>query len=132
MKGEIGVLNVGAGDTKLSFDPKNPADCIRAARIVKDMIRRGYALLIEIEENGEKINRRVHDFDETKFEYIIADFDPLVAQSVDREEGNVEQAATPGGDQGATSEHPSQRGKHKKRIPAAGVRGTAVPHIAGG
>lgn len=39
MNGEVGVLNVGAGDTKLSFDPSNQADRIRAARIVKDMSR---------------------------------------------------------------------------------------------
>ncbi|MEO8391171.1 hypothetical protein [Polaromonas sp.] len=38
--GSVGILNVGDGDTKLSFDPKNPAERIRAARIVRDMIRR--------------------------------------------------------------------------------------------
>ena len=79
--GTVGVLNVGAGDTKLSFDPTNPAERIRAARIVKDMIRRGYALLIEVEKNpqGEPVYKRATDFDENTCEYIIADFDPVTA-----------------------------------------------------
>lgn len=46
MIGVVGILNVGCGDTKLSFDPTNQAECIRAARIVTDMIRRGYALMV--------------------------------------------------------------------------------------
>ena len=52
--GSIAILNVGAGDTRLSFDKANPAEAIRAARIVKDMLRRGYALLVEVERDGQK------------------------------------------------------------------------------
>lgn len=136
MNGQIGVLNVGAGDTKLSFDPKNPADCIRAARIVKDMIRRGYALLIEVDENGVKINRRVFDFDESRFEYIIADFDPLVAADVDKREAgtdekNVNSAAPAPSAESPTAQRPRLK-KGNRAVSAHGVRGTAVPHIAGG
>ena len=36
-KGKVNILNVGAGDLELSFDPNNPAERIRAARIVKDL-----------------------------------------------------------------------------------------------
>jgi hypothetical protein len=131
---DVGILNVGCGDTKLSFDPKNPADCIRAARIVKDMLRRGFALIVEVEENGVKVNRRVHDFDETKCEYIIADFDPLVAADVDNqgrqdEETNSTEAA-PASDEVAAAKGSSR--KQKRRIPARGAKAVAVPHIAGG
>lgn len=77
MNGQVGILNVGAGDTKLSFDKSNMAERIRAARIVKDMMARGYVLLIEVEENGQKINRRCMEFDENVCEYIIADFAPV-------------------------------------------------------
>ena len=38
--GSVAVLNVGAGDLKLSFDPKNPAELKKAAGIVKDMLAR--------------------------------------------------------------------------------------------
>ena len=37
--GEIGILNVGAGDTKLTFDKNNPAERIRSARIVAEYHR---------------------------------------------------------------------------------------------
>ena len=73
MSGEVGILNVGAGDTKLVFDNKNPAETQRAARIVKDMIRRGFALFIEIGRNDKgPIYQRAHDFDEATTEYIVA------------------------------------------------------------
>lgn len=58
--GEVGVLNVGAGDTRLMFDKSNPADCIRAARIVKDMLRRGYALLIEVGKDADGKPKHQH------------------------------------------------------------------------
>ena len=69
--GEVAILNVGAGDTKLSFDPSNPTEARRAAKIVKDMIRRGFAVLIEVgsDERGP-LYRRAHDFDEATAEYI--------------------------------------------------------------
>lgn len=83
MTGTVGILNVGAGDTKLSFDPRNPAERIRAARIVRDMIRRGYALLVEVAPGQYQ---RATDFDEARCEYIIADFDPVTAAEADSAE----------------------------------------------
>lgn len=91
----MGILNVGCGDTKIVFDPNNPQDMIRAARIVKDMLRRGYALLVtvpgETGPDGKPIYRRATDFDEKTCEYIIADFDPLVAKEQDEYEGQKDQ-----------------------------------------
>lgn len=104
MAGQVGILNVGAGDTKLVFDPSNPADCIRAARVVKDMIRRGYALLVDTgkRDAGDRpIYARAKDFDETKFEYIIADFDPLIAAE---EDANAEDESTAAQSDGAPGE----------------------------
>lgn len=86
MTGSVAILNVGAGDTKLSFDRANPSEAIRAARIVKDMLRRGYALLVEVERNGEKAFERALDFREDTSEYIIADFDPVAAYDADTNE----------------------------------------------
>ena len=89
MTGQIGILNVGAGDTKLSFDKNNPAERIRSARIVTDMLRRGYALLIEVtDKKGQTSYTRVHEFRESTCEYIIADFDPVVAAQEDANERN--------------------------------------------
>jgi hypothetical protein len=120
--GTVGILNVGAGDTKLSFDPNNPAERIRAARVVKDMIRRGYALLIQREPGGPFV--RATDFDENVCEYVIADFDPLQAAEADQhdEEETQQPAAAPGAARKAT----------KKRVKAESVRAVSVAPSAGG
>lgn len=144
--GSVGILNVGAGDTKLSFDPNNPAEVIRASRIVKDMIRRGYALLVQVgtAEDGAPKYQRAKDFDEKTAEYVIADFDPIIAE---REDANEAQASTENFDQEKTpqTQHvpddavslgggktPSRRGKKDKRIPASSTSAVAVSRTAGG
>lgn len=135
MKGTVGVLNVGVGDTKLSFDPTNPAERIRAARIVKDMIRRGYALLVETEQNGKKVFTRALDFDENVCEYVIADFDPTAAAPA-----AAEQAHHHGQEQGEARPYETAPaaapGKAKrapvKRVKAEEVRSVAVARSAGG
>lgn len=138
MTGTVGILNVGAGDTKLVFDPANSQDCIRAARIVKDMIRRGYALLIEVvQSDGTKQYQRAYDFKEDSFEYIVADFDPVVAQTEDVEEEapqvGVELAAGDGGQSLATPPRKSGRkGSRTKRVSATGTKAVAVARSAGG
>lgn len=143
MSGEVGILNVGAGDTKLVFDPTNPQEMIRAARIVKDMIRRGYALLVEVKNpKGPSTFRRAYDFDEKTCEYIIADLDPVAAQKADEEEAELDQAATTSSPSGSTpSEETSGKGGTKagrrksvatKRVHASTTRTVAVGRTAGG
>jgi len=135
-QGEVGILNVGAGDTKIVFDPKNPQEMIRAARIVKDMLRRGYALLIEIEPG--KFTRAL-DFDETKFEYIIADFDPMQAANADKLEVANGQTGKPKAAEADTAASPGTRGsgngwrRGRRAIPASSTRSAvAVGRTAGG
>ena len=117
--GTVGILNVGAGDTKLVFDNKNPQEKARASRIVKDMIRRGFALFIEIGQNEKgPIYQRAHDFDEHTAEYIVA--------------------GSPGDSEGNTHEQEpaSQARKGRKaaprRVPAAKTNAVAVARTAGG
>jgi len=138
--GEVGLLNVGTGDIRLSFDPNNPAERIRAARVVKDMLRRGYALLVEHEINGVKGFRRALDFDENTYEYVIADLDPLAAAAADAEEpkhvqvqeerssATAEPAANP--PVAAPAPTPNKRGR--KRVPVESARAVAVARTAGG
>ena len=142
--GQIGILNVGAGDTKLTFDKNNPAEMIRSARIVTDMLRRGYALLIEIDDGkGGKVYTRAHEFREDTCEYIIADFDPTPAQTnqeeMNHERGDdVEPAAAAGDGAAAEGSEPEitiKKGRPKRKplaIPASGVTGIAVSRSAGG
>jgi hypothetical protein len=128
---EVGILNVGAGDIRISFDPKNAGERIRAARIVKDMLRGGYALLVKV----GKSYQRALDFDESKCEYIVADFDPT--------QGGVQGAPTPepavaakcacGCGGAVTPGKRYLRGHHnRKRVPAEKTHSVAVSRSAGG
>jgi hypothetical protein len=133
-KGAVGILNVGAGDTKLSFDKNNPAERIRAARVVKDMLRRGYALLVEVDTPSGKKFTRALDFDEAVCEYIIADFDPIIAAKHDSEEvpsGKQDEAETSDSRAIEARAQPTRR-VIKKRIPAESAKSVAVARTAGG
>lgn len=129
-EGELAVLSVGEGDIKLSFDPNKPAERIRAARIVKDMLRRGYALMVEV---GGKWTR-VREFDETVCEYIIADFDPEASheQSETAPAGGAAAAASEGDAGQPAKPATGKRGPYRKRVPAASAKGVSVAPIAGG
>lgn len=132
--GNLAILNVGSGDTKLSFDKSNPAECIRAARIVKDMLKRGYALLIEVgkDADGRAKYQRVLSFDENVCEYIIADLDPTAVEA----QGEENVGATPGYDVVGPNfiGKPVKPGKKDrvKRVAADSATGVAVAPTAGG
>lgn len=132
----IGILNVGAGDTKLTFDKTNPAEMIRAAKIVKDMLRRGYALLVEVERDGEKAFERVLEFKEGTCEYIIADFDTETAAEADATENQDAQgegeATQPSISAPRPRGRPQGRKTARRAIPAYGATGVAVARSAGG
>lgn len=75
----LSILNVGEGDNKLSFDPEKPVERERAAHIVTDMLRRGYAISIRTDrknKHGEPIYARVKGFDPNTCEYIIDNLSP--------------------------------------------------------
>lgn len=134
--GELAILNVGDGDTKLSFDPKNPAERIRAARIVADMLKRGYALLIQLPDGSYT---RCLEFREDVCEYVIADFDPVTAEEHDAQEeqhngdqqGKASEGSAPAA---AAADAPRKRGRPRKvtSIPAGSARAVAVAPTAGG
>jgi hypothetical protein len=132
MAGTLGILNVGAGDTKIVFDRSNPADCIRAARVIKDMLRRGYALLAEIDQpDGTKKFQRVREFREDTFEYVIADLDPD-AETAD-EKADVTGAPGAPAAEGAAASRPKGRPRVRNRVlDATSTRAHAVAHTAGG
>lgn len=141
--GELALLNVGTGDTKLTFDNKNPAETIRAKRIVEDMLRRGYALLIEVKKGRKTEYRRVKAFDAKTCEYIIADFDGYEAGRADeRAKGNEtegasgERSSAEPGDQEASevAGAPAKKGRRTRdvRVSASSTRGVAIAPSAGG
>ena len=118
-RGEVGILNVGAGDTKLSFDPKNPIERERAARIVTDMLKRGYALLVQVgEKKGEPVYQRAKAFDPKTCEYIIA--------------GGPDEEINIGGPGMEPHRGPGRPRKAERRVPAHSTRAVAVGRTAGG
>ena len=116
--GTLAILNVGVGDTKLSFDPAKPAEVKRASAVVEDMLKRGFALLIQIGEDDQgPIYRRAKSFDPATAEYIIVG-------APDTEEQSHEQE----------SASPLRRGRKAKevRIPTSKTNTIAVARTAGG
>jgi hypothetical protein len=135
--GDIGILNVGAGDTKISFDRNNPEDCARAARTVADMIRRGYVILIEAghDDKGETLYRRVKEFREDTCEYIIAGDTDVGARNEERHEQSGGAAAPREGSAQTGETRRQTRGARTsgtRSIHASAVSGIAVGRTAGG
>lgn len=122
----LSVLNVGAGDTKLSFDKDKPAERERAARIVTEMLRMGYAILVQVgEKDGRPLFQSASAFDPDTCEYIVAGLP---------EEEEREIAAQIRGDEAvvpAPTPAPKQRAA-RRRLPAAKTRAVAVARSAGG
>ena len=125
--GELSILNVGAGDVKISFDTANVAETIRASRIVRDMLRRGYALLVEVERDGEKKFERALDFNENTGCYIVADFDPIT-EDQKHGEGKQTEAGVPH----LIAEAPAKPHSRRKQVPARSTRAVAIARSAGG
>lgn len=135
--GTVGILNVGAGDTKLTFDKTNMAETIRAGQIVRDMLRRGYALLIEVDDGaGGKTHARAMDFDENTAEYIIAAGpEPIAAEPIAEEPIEADPAAEAA--QPPPEEVPARRrgrppGTKVQRVSAVTTNAIAVSRTAGG
>jgi hypothetical protein len=61
------ILNVGHGDTKLTFDKKKPAERKHAQQVVSDMLKLGYAICVK---EGDRWVRAT-SFDPHKNQYLI-------------------------------------------------------------
>lgn len=110
----MAILNVGDGDTKITFDKNNTEERNRACRIVKDMLKRGYAILVQAgEKDGKPIFYRATDFDPETAEYIVAGMpDEALSESI------IEVIPSPG--------------KRIKRLPAEKTKAVSVARSAGG
>ena len=117
--GELAILNVGEGDTKLVLDNPTPEEKIHPAKTIKDMVRRGYAILVEVgkDEKGP-LYRRVHDFDENTLEYIIA--------------GGPEEATEKKNERVPRAGAAKRRGGNTQRVRASDTNAVAVARTAGG
>lgn len=119
----LAILNVGTGDTKLSFDKEKPEERERACRIVMDMLKRGFAILVEVQVGDETLYRRAKAFDPETCEYIVAG-DP---------ESETELELHPDVTPPAAPERTGKRGRGRtRRVPADGTKAVSVARSAGG
>ena len=144
--GCLEILNIQGGDTKIVFDNNNVAEVIRAKRIITDMLRRGYALIVEVDRDGEKRYERVQEFDETKGEYIIADLDLVASDPEEASDTVVDELSRSDATarlSGATEDNKlckcgrpaHHRGACKgprKSLPMESTKATAIGRSAGG
>jgi hypothetical protein len=72
MHGKLRILNVGEGDLTIKFDNTNQIEKDRAAKIIGDLLKQGYAIMVQIgsDEKGP-LYRRVQSFDASTSEYVV-------------------------------------------------------------
>lgn len=121
---ELSLLNVGTGDTKISFDEEaSPEQLKNAAAAVNDMIRRGYVVLVEVgkDEKGP-LYRRALEFDGETNEYIVAGLPEDLLENPKEEVPREPRTRVKTG----------KRAPAKRRVSARKAGAVAVPRTAGG
>ena len=63
----LDVLNCGMGHLEFNFDKSSPKDVAEAKKVIEDMLRRGYTIIVEHE--GE--THRVTSFDPEQEVYYV-------------------------------------------------------------
>ncbi|HYE70631.1 MAG TPA: hypothetical protein VD932_03815 [Aquabacterium sp.] len=133
--GQLGILNVGAGDTKISFDPSKPAEVERACAVVMDMIRRGYAIMVQVgERDGKPLYMRAESFDPATAEYIVVGLPETNVAAAEPKLRNPETNEPDDDDKAQEAEEasPPKRKGRGRRIAARSTHGVAVAPISGG
>lgn len=121
--GKLSCLSVNDGDIEISFDTEDCAEAIRAKRIITDMLKRGYALLIKMAD-GRYV--RAHEFDEKQGVYVIADYDPQEEIKTDDKEEISNEKPEP------TLKKADRRTKQYRRQTMSSSEVVAVAPSAGG
>jgi hypothetical protein len=118
------ILNVSDGDTKVTFDKDVPLDCERASRIVTDMLRRGYAIMVQVgEKDGRPIFQRAINFDSTTQEYIVMGLSDIEEKDI---AAKLEIEVQP-----ARKAKAKYRGGSRKRV-SSDVKAVSIGRSAGG
>lgn len=110
MDGSLSVLNCAAGDIRVSFDKDDPQEIVRAKRIIKDMLARGYLLFVEQPEGLIPVKK----FDPEREVYILAD-------------GPTEEP-----EPAVEGEQPKKKRGRPKGVPMRTTKATGIPRTAGG
>jgi hypothetical protein len=156
--GSLSVLNVGAGDITVNFDPGSPEEVVKGLRMLMDMQKRGYLIAVKLPD-GSYV--RAVEIDPTAGCYVIslpADASPellatlraVVLDEPDagdlprRRRGRPRKLRAPEGavvitnaeepgTVAATDASPRKRGRSRKvRVPIATSEAIGVARSAGG
>jgi hypothetical protein len=111
--GSLSVLNVGAGDIEVRFNPHQPEEMNRALRMLTDMQKRGYAILVKQDDGSYA---RATAIDASTHCYVIAGEPETAEQGADLVTGTVA---------------PKKHGRYKKQ-PIATSHAVGVARSAGG
>lgn len=148
--GDVSVLSVGEGDLTLKFDPKNPADLEHAKKVVVAMLKRGYAIFVQVgKRKGEPLYQRAKAFDPKTCEYLITgvpdDVEDQIGTTAGAHARQGDEAPEQGSDGGSpvgeaeSVETPPKRKRGRPkgsgrttRVPAASTRAVSVARSAGG
>lgn len=68
MQGELSILNVRAGDIRITFDNKSPEELAKVKATIVDLLRRGCTIAVQMEDGTFE---PVDAFDPERNEYII-------------------------------------------------------------
>jgi hypothetical protein len=123
--GSLSVLNVGAGDLTLTFNQHDRAERARALKMLTDMQRRGYAILVRLED-GSYV--RAKTIDAAAGCYVIQEPEPGAVVDVE-----VQALATESTELVPTKRRgrPPGRGKYR-RVPIERAHGVGIARSAGG
>lgn len=108
--GSLSILNVGAGDLRFRFDQNEPAEVEAAKRVIEDLLKRGYTILVRVGDELQKVS----SFDPECECYLVS-------------EVPAESAAE------APIRGPRRRGRPPKaKVPMRAAEATALAPTAGG
>ena len=120
MTGSLDILNVGSGHLTLTFGPDDPVEVDRTKRMITDMLRRGYAIFVEV----EGVLRRAEEFDPVRGHYVVGDVPVKTTGSL---QGTGEPSVVDRDQAGQAT----KTVKHR-RVSMTSTRATAVGRSAGG
>lgn len=116
MVGELNVLNVGAGDIRVTFNHIDQGETKKALRMLKDMQQRGYAIMVALPD-GTYTRAKTIDPTTNSYVIVVAEDAPLPTDAV------VEK--TRGRKKGKT-------GTKSAKVPVRTSRAVGVARSAGG
>lgn len=122
MTGSLMVPNVGLGDIRVTFNQHNPEETARAIRMLLDMQKRGYAILVQLEDGTYT---RALSIDAEHASYVVMD-DPAPVDA-EATTDDISEPAPRLKKDGTPAKKPG-----RKRVPIETSNAVGVARSAGG